>query len=73
MDSNDNGSGRQTSRLVNFSTGNLPVSGRVELWERHNGRALIPLDIRTLEEAPMEAAQSNLILPSMRMANVNGT
>ncbi|MDR7328567.1 helix-turn-helix transcriptional regulator [Corynebacterium guangdongense] len=73
MNTNDNGPGRQASRLVNFSTGNLPVSDRVELWERHNGQALIPLDIRTLEEAPMMAAQSNLILPSMRMANVNGT
>ncbi len=69
MDSKDNGPGR----LVNFSTGNLPVSDRVELWERHNEQALIPLDIRTLEESPMQAAQSNLILPSMRMANVNGS
>lgn len=59
--------------MLSFSTASLPVNGRVELWEGHNSRALIPLDIRTLDESPMQAAQSNLVLPSVRMANVSGT
>lgn len=73
MMSTEPGADRVGPRVLNFSTTSLPVNGRVELWEGHNSRALIPLNIRTLDDAPMRAAQSNLVLPSVRMANVSGT
>ena len=73
MMSTESGAPRAGSRVLNFSTATLPVNGRVELWEGHNSRALIPLDIRTLDDAPMHATQANLVLPSVRMANVSGS
>ncbi|AWB82888.1 AraC family transcriptional regulator [Corynebacterium yudongzhengii] len=63
----------KTWRRLSFSTEALPVDGRIELWENHNSEALLPLDIRTLDDAPMTAAQANLVLPSMRVASVKGT
>ena len=43
------------------------------MWEGHNARALLPLDIRTIDDRPMQASETNLHLPSMRMASVFGT
>lgn len=62
-----------TSRLLRFTTENISPEARVQLWEGHNARALIPLDIRTLDEQPMRSRQMNLQLPSIRMADVTGT
>lgn len=72
MTTPETGSPEPLKRL-SFSTEALPVDGRIELWERHNSEALLPLDIRTLDEKPMTASQSNLVLPSMRLAGVQGT
>ncbi|HJD78731.1 MAG TPA: AraC family transcriptional regulator, partial [Corynebacterium pollutisoli] len=62
-----------SARLLRFTTENYSPESRVHLWEGHNARALIPLDIRTLESAPMRSRQTNLHLPSIRMADVTGT
>lgn len=62
-----------TSHLLRFTTENISPEARVHLWEGHNARALIPLDIRTLDEQPMRSRQMNLQLPSIRMADVTGT
>jgi len=62
-----------TSQLLRFTTENISPEARVHLWEGHNARALIPLDIRTLDEQPMRSRQTNLQLPSIRMADVTGT
>lgn len=43
------------------------------MWEGHNARALIPLDIRTIDDKPLHASETNLHLPSVRMASVFGT
>ncbi|WP_156802525.1 helix-turn-helix domain-containing protein [Corynebacterium lubricantis] len=43
------------------------------MWEGHNAKALIPLDIRTIDDRPMQASETNLYLPSVRMASVFGT
>lgn len=59
-----------SARLFRFTTENYSPESRVHLWEGHNARALIPLDIRTLESAPMRSRQTNLHLPSIRMADV---
>ncbi|HHU67772.1 MAG TPA: AraC family transcriptional regulator, partial [Corynebacterium sp.] len=44
-----------TSQLLRFTTENISPEARVQLWEGHNARALIPLDIRTLDEQPMRS------------------
>lgn len=64
---------KSTSHLLRFSTENITPEARVQLWEGHNARALIPLDIRTLDDQPMRSRQTNLQLPSIRMADVTGT
>lgn len=61
------------AHLLRFTTENVSPDARVHLWEGHNARALIPLDIRTLDEQPMLSRQTNLHLPSIRMADVTGT
>lgn len=42
-------------------------------WSAHNEKALIALDIRTMDEAPLTAAEINLHLPSIRLARVRGS
>lgn len=64
---------RRSAQLLRFTTQGLNPEARVQLWEGHNARALIPLDIRTLDASPMRSAQTNLHLPSIRMADVSGT
>lgn len=60
-------------KILRFSTRGLVPDSRVQLWEGHNARALIPLDIRTLDQRPMQASETNLHLPSVRMASVFGS
>lgn len=45
----------------------------MELWSAHNEKALIALDIRTMDESPLTAAEINLHLPSIRLARVRGS
>lgn len=69
----DSDSVAEGPKTLKFSTRSLPVAERVRLWEGHNSRALIPLDIRTLDDSPMKARQENLVLPGIRLADVTGT
>ena len=61
------------ARILRFTTRGLIPDYRVEQWEAHNARALIPLDIRTIDGRPMHSEETNLHLPSMRLARVFGT
>lgn len=64
---------RDAAKLLRFTTRGIVPNDRVQLWEGHNARALIPLDIRTLDDRPMHAEETNLHLPSVRIASVYGT
>lgn len=59
--------------MGSFSTAQIPVNDRMEYWESHNTKALIGLDIRTLEDSPLEAKEINLYFHSLRFAGVKGT
>lgn len=61
------------AKELRFSTRHLPTTNRLELWEHHNAKALISLDIRTLDESPLEATEVNLYFPTLRFARVKGT
>lgn len=61
-----------TSRL-SFTTSHIPSRDRIEYWEAHNAKALIGLDIRTLEDAVLTAEEINLQLPKLRFAGVRGS
>lgn len=58
---------------MRFSTQGIVPGNRIQMWEGHNAKALIPLDIRTLDNRPLHASETNLHLPSIRMASVFGT
>ncbi|ANE04859.1 AraC family transcriptional regulator [Corynebacterium crudilactis] len=60
-------------KYLRFSTSGIVPDNRVQMWEGHNARALLPLDIRTIDDRPMQASETNLHLPSIRMASVFGT
>lgn len=60
-------------KILRFTTRGIVPNSRVQLWEGHNARALIPLDIRTIDDRPMHAEETNLHLPSIRMASVFGS
>ncbi|GGG60123.1 AraC family transcriptional regulator [Kocuria dechangensis] len=62
-----------SSRLLSFSTAQIPASHRIEHWESHNAKALIGLDIRTLENSPLVAEEINLHFPALRFARVKGS
>jgi AraC-like DNA-binding protein len=62
-----------TARSLKFSTTGIPAANRMELWAHHNAKALISLDIRTMDEAPLSAAEVNLHLPSLQFAHVKGS
>ncbi|MGP4019374.1 helix-turn-helix domain-containing protein [Saccharopolyspora sp. 5N708] len=51
----------------------MPTSQRLELWEHYNARALIGLNCKTINEAPLEATELNLWLPNVEVAQVTGT
>jgi len=61
------------TKLLKFSTNGIPAINRVQLWERHNSRALISLDIRTMDDAPLRASEVNLHFPSLKFAEVKGS
>jgi AraC-like DNA-binding protein len=54
-----------------FSTAGLPAAQRIERWESHNAAALIALDVRTGGE--LDATETNLQLPLVRLARVSGS
>jgi AraC-like DNA-binding protein len=54
-----------------FSTAGLPAAQRIERWESHNAAALIGLDVRTSGE--LDATETNLQLPLVRLARVSGS
>ena len=60
-------------RAFRFTTQGIAPVSRVQLWENHNAKALISLDIRTIDESPLHAAEVNLQFPSLRLAQVQGT
>lgn len=60
-------------RSFRFTTRGLAPASRVHLWEHHNARALIPLDIRTIDESPLQAREINVHLPNFSLAQVNGS
>lgn len=62
-----------TPKILRFTTRGIVPNSRVQLWEGHNARALIPLEIRTIDDRPMHAEETNLHLPSVRMASVFGS
>lgn len=63
----------EDTRILRFTTRGLIPDSRVEQWEAHNARALIPLDIRTIDGRPLHSEETNLHLPAVRMASVYGT
>lgn len=60
-------------RSASFSTAQIPATHRIEYWESHNTKALIGLDIRTLEDKPLAAEEINLYFPALRFAGVKGS
>jgi AraC-like DNA-binding protein len=62
-----------TAKSLKFSTTGIPTANRMELWAHHNAKALIPLDIRTMDDAPLQAAEMNLHFPSLTLAHVKGS
>src|SRR4051812_677703 len=65
--------GSKPAKLLKFSTNGIPATNRVQLWEHHNSKALISLDIRTMDEAPLQASEVNLHFPSLKFAEVRGS
>ncbi|MHA6804392.1 helix-turn-helix domain-containing protein [Salinifilum ghardaiensis] len=60
-------------RTLRFTTHGIAPASRVRMWEHHNARALIPLDIRTIDESPLRAREINVHLPNLSLAQVNGS
>lgn len=54
-----------------FATAGLPAARRVELWESHNAAALVGLAVRAGEV--LDATETNLQLPGVKLARVVGT
>ncbi|WP_427004451.1 AraC family transcriptional regulator [Pseudarthrobacter sp. H2] len=65
--------GSGPTKLLKFSTNGIPATNRVQLWEHHNSKALISLDIRTMDEAPLQASELNMHFPSLKFAQVRGS
>lgn len=60
-------------RTLHFTTQGIAPTSRMHLWSHHNARALIPLDIHTIDQAPLQARESNVHLPNLSLAQVNGS
>jgi AraC-like DNA-binding protein len=60
-------------RVRRFSTAQLPVARRIELWEDHNRDALIGLRCRLLGDTPFDGTELNLHLDRVQLARVRGT
>lgn len=65
--------GSRPARQLRFSTNGIPPTNRLELWELHNAKALIPLDIRTMDEAPLQASEISLGHGALRFGGVSGS
>ncbi|MDP9989254.1 AraC-like DNA-binding protein [Arthrobacter oryzae] len=63
----------RAAKALRFSTDGIPSVNRVHLWEHHNAKALIALDIHTMDEQPLQAAEINLHFPSLKFASVRGS
>lgn len=61
------------NRNLRFTTHGIPAPNRVQLWEHHNAKALISLDIRTIDDSPLQASEVNVHFPALRFAQVKGT
>lgn len=57
---------------VAFSTLDVPLEQRIELWESHNEDALIGLRCRTLTAAVLDATEINLQVGRVHVARVRG-
>ncbi|HWU11839.1 MAG TPA: helix-turn-helix domain-containing protein [Streptomyces sp.] len=55
--------------LMTFSTAGVPVSRRMELWDRYNARAMVHTTCRTLGEA-LQATEHNVRTPRLRLAHI---
>ncbi|MCF6379897.1 AraC family transcriptional regulator [Nocardioides KLBMP 9356] len=62
----------QAPGVVAFSTQDLPLEQRIELWESHNEDALIGLRCRTLTSAVLDATEINLQVSRVHLARVRG-
>jgi AraC-like DNA-binding protein len=58
---------------VAFSTVDLPLEQRIELWETHNEDALIGLRCRTLSADVLEATEINVQVDRVDLARVRGS
>ncbi|GHJ41355.1 helix-turn-helix domain-containing protein [Streptomyces sp. TS71-3] len=71
----DGGGGGAVPTAVRFSTrglAGLSESRRIELWEAHNAASLVGLRCRTLAGTSLEASETNLQLPRLHLAHVEG-
>jgi AraC-like DNA-binding protein len=59
--------------VVAFSTLDVPLEKRIELWESHNEDALIGLRCRTLTSAVLDATEINLQVDRVHLARVRGS
>lgn len=57
-------------RLERFSTIEFAGDERIDRWERHNARALVGLECRTLNDMPLEAVETNVRLSRLQLAHV---
>lgn len=60
-------------RSLRFTTHGIAPVNRVQSWEGHDAKALISLDIRTIDESPLQASELNLHFPYLRLARVRGS
>jgi AraC-like DNA-binding protein len=60
-------------KYESFSTRGLKDDHRIQQWEDHNARALLPLKVRSLEDQPLDATEVNLRLPQLTFARVRAS
>ncbi|AMM34370.1 AraC family transcriptional regulator [Sinomonas atrocyanea] len=65
--------GPDRPRSLAFSTEGVAAANRLELWSAYNARALIDLDIRTMDDSPLAATEVNLHFAAVRLARVRGS
>ncbi|MDQ1129802.1 AraC family transcriptional regulator [Microbacterium sp. SORGH_AS_0888] len=56
-----------------FSTRGFASVERRELWEHHNARALLPLGVRSIDGAVLEASEDNVRLTNLTFARVHAS
>ncbi|TWI54961.1 AraC family transcriptional regulator [Pseudomonas duriflava] len=55
-----------------ISTRNVPPHQRLDLWEAYNAQALVGLKCSSFAEEGLDAAQDNLDLTTLRLADIRG-